>query len=97
MGGHKWKTAERNQLRLDIDAGFNVSKKVACIAAVLRKFKGEVLGAKAKTIIWSGSAVVAELEAIPFGMDFCKTHCFSSICICSDSLIVVQAVANRGD
>lgn len=62
-------------------SGCNVSRRVASTAVVLRNYNGEVLGASADIIRWSGSVVVAELETIRFGMNFCLTHGFSSICI----------------
>lgn len=51
--------------------GCKVSEQVVSIAAVIRNFKGELMGVKAQKFRWSGSVALAELEAIRFGMDFC--------------------------
>lgn len=48
LGNIKWLAPVGFRLRLDVDAGCKVVEQLACVAAVIRNSKGELLGAKSQ-------------------------------------------------
>ncbi|XP_073049025.1 uncharacterized protein [Primulina eburnea] len=89
-----WVPPVPNQLRLDIDAGFDEGRNQFSVGAVIRDNNGTVLGASAHIIRHPGSVKDAELCAIRFGMEFCLNLGLHDVNIFSDSLLAVQAISN---
>lgn len=80
-----------NQVRLYVDAGYNVSNTNFSVVIVIRNSFGHVLGAKACLVRNSGLVLGTELTTIRFGTDFLLMYEFTSTCI-----YAVQALTQQG-
>ncbi|XP_075473430.1 uncharacterized protein LOC142504452 [Primulina tabacum] len=93
----RWIAPPINQLRLDVDAAYNVNSNRYAIGGVVRNHEGHTLLAFGKQITKPPSIVAAELIAIEEGFLMTQTQHLRINQITSDSLMAVQTVTNPAE
>ncbi|XP_075521308.1 uncharacterized protein LOC142554524 [Primulina tabacum] len=93
----RWIAPPINQLRLDVDAAYNVNSNRYAIDCVVRNHEGQTLLAFGKQITKPPSIVSAELIAIEEGFQMTQTQNLRINQITSDSLMAVQAVTSPAE
>ncbi|XP_073041771.1 uncharacterized protein [Primulina eburnea] len=89
-----WQPPLEGTVRIDVDASFNTAAKVCGLGGVIRGNDGTMVIAFGLAIPKPDTVVMGELFAIREGLRLAKERGFHDICICSDSLLAVQAVTS---
>ncbi|PON87267.1 Ribonuclease H-like domain containing protein [Trema orientale] len=88
----KWHPPELGVLKLNVDAAVNLGEGTIGVGAVIRDYKGDVMGAMAKRIKGSFDPYIAECFAIREGLAFAKESFLHVRMVETDSLRVVNAL-----
>ncbi|XP_075481264.1 uncharacterized protein LOC142521977 [Primulina tabacum] len=89
-----WTAPQINELRMNVDAAYNVNLNSFAVGGVVRNHEGQPLIAFGMKIRKPASIVYGELAAIDIGMKIANDHNLFINQITSDSLLTVQAVTH---
>ncbi|XP_073057064.1 uncharacterized protein [Primulina eburnea] len=89
-----WQPPLEGTVRIDVDASFNTAANVCGLGGLIRGNDGTLVIAFGLAIPKPDTVVMGELFAIREGLRLAKEKGFHDICICSDSLLAVQAVTS---
>ena len=74
----KWIRPEPRQVKLNVDASFHVNASAGAVGAILRDYKGHVIGASCKHYPHIASVAMAEALAMKEGLELaCRLGCNS--------------------
>jgi ribonuclease HI len=91
----KWSKPEPRQVKLNVDAAFHIETRTGSVAAVLRDYKGNLLGAKCVFISHVASAVAAEALAMREGLNFAVSVGCNDVIAESDSVEVIDSCSGK--
>ena len=94
---HGWQAPPEDAVKLNVDAAFFSNTKEASLGMVLRDHTGRTLLSAVRRVGEVYSPLQAELLAIQFGLEECKSQGLQTLIIESDSLLAIKEIDKGHD
>lgn len=82
-------------LKVNVDAGFILEKRIACSGVVIRNEKGDIMGACCRLTRWVPSSFTTEAQAVIHGLRFDQDLGFHSMILEGYSKSVMRKIIDQ--